>query len=75
MTIATEFGLTVRRLREEKKLSQELLAESAQLNRTYLGEVERGIVMPSLATVFKIARALNIPASQLIQYSEDRIAS
>ena len=45
MTPAIErFGGAVRRLREGHGWSQELLAEKADLNRSYLGEVERGCV-------------------------------
>jgi transcriptional regulator with XRE-family HTH domain len=68
--IAVYFGRVVKRLREEARYSQEVLADKANLNRTYLGEVERGVAVPSLATINKIATALNLSTSQLIALSE-----
>ena len=43
-----DFGVTIRQLREGKGWSQEALAERADLNRSYVGEVERGRVIPSI---------------------------
>lgn len=60
------FGDAVRRLRIERGWSQETLALAAELNRTYLGEIERGDAMPSLASAAKIAAAFGIPLSVLI---------
>jgi transcriptional regulator with XRE-family HTH domain len=68
--IAVYFGRMVKRLREEARYSQEALADKANLNRTYLGEVERGVAVPSLTTINKIAAALNLSTSQLIALSE-----
>lgn len=68
------FGGAVRRLREGRGWSQELLAEKADLNRSYLGEVERGCVMPSLATAAKLAAALCLPLSELLAACERRAA-
>jgi transcriptional regulator with XRE-family HTH domain len=68
--ISVYFGRVVKRLREEARYSQEVLADKANLNRTYLGEVERGVAVPSLATINKIATALNLSTSQLIALSE-----
>lgn len=70
MSIGIYFGRVVKQLREEHRYSQEALADRASLNRTYLGEVERGVAVPSLATIAKIASALNISASELIARSE-----
>lgn len=70
MSIAIHFGRVVKQLREEYRFSQEVLADRASLNRTYLGEVERGVAVPSLATIAKIAGALNLSASELIARSE-----
>lgn len=71
MSIAVYFGRVVKQLREESRYSQEVLADKANLNRTYLGEVERGVAVPSLATINKIATALNLSASQLLALSEN----
>ncbi|MEN0036276.1 MAG: helix-turn-helix transcriptional regulator [Cellvibrio sp.] len=70
MSIAIYFGRVVKQLRDERRYSQEVLADRASLNRTYLGEVERGVAVPSLATINKIANALNLSASELIARSE-----
>ena len=64
--LATRFGRAVRRLREERGWSQEQLAEHADLNRGYVGDLERGRAMPSLATLTKLADALELRPSALI---------
>jgi len=69
-----DFGLAVRHFREHHGWSQELLAEKADLNRSYLGEVERGRVIPSLATAGKLAAALGIPLSGLLAHCEGQAA-
>jgi XRE family transcriptional regulator, regulator of sulfur utilization len=69
-----DFGLAVRHLREDQGWSQEVLAEKADLNRSYLGEVERGQVIPSLATVQKLASALRISLSGLLAHCEQESA-
>ncbi len=66
MSLSIKFGKIVKSLREERGLSQEILADRADLNRSYVGEVERGTAMPSLGTVTKIAKALNISSSNLL---------
>lgn len=70
MSINVYFGRVVKQLRDTRRLSQEALAERADLNRTYLGEVERGVAIPSLATITKIATAFKLSASDLIARSE-----
>lgn len=69
-TLARRFGIAVRRLREVRGLSQERLAARAVLNRSYMGEIERAAVMPSLATAAKLAHALELPLWQLMQRCE-----
>lgn len=64
------FGNAVRTVREQQGFTQERLAEAAKLNRSYLGEIERGLVTPSLVTISKIAEALGMAASVLIGHSE-----
>lgn len=69
--LCDRFGLVVRQLREAHGWSQELLAEKADLNRSYLGEIERGLAMPSLATVAKLAAALGVSLSSLMARYEE----
>lgn len=57
--ILQEFGRRVRNAREARDWSQEDLAEKAQLDRTYVGAVERGERNLSLLSINKLARALN----------------
>lgn len=61
-----QFGGIVKTFREQRRWSQETLAATAGLNRTYLGEVERGSAMPSLATVAKLAEALDLSLAELL---------
>lgn len=68
------FGTAVRHFRDQRGWSQELLAEKADLNRSYLGEVERGRVIPSLATAGKLASALGISLSGLLAHIEQEAA-
>lgn len=69
------FGQAVRRRRERHGWSQEQLAGRADINRSYLGEVERAAVMPSLATAAKLADALELPLSVLIADCEQAPAA
>ena len=64
------FSQVLRQLREERGWSQEQLAERADLNRSYLGEVERGHAIPSLITLAKLAGSLEIRLSSFIARCE-----
>jgi transcriptional regulator with XRE-family HTH domain len=69
-SLERQFGQVIRAARKRNAWSQERLAEAADLNRSYLGEIERGVVSPSLATIHKLALALGSPISALIETSE-----
>lgn len=64
------FGHVVREARRREGWSQERLAEAADLNRSYLGEIERGQVTASLSTAEKIAAALRLRLSALVSLCE-----
>lgn len=66
MNINQRFGKRVKELRQSKKLSQEKLANLAEVDRTYLPEVERGERNISLIVAEKIAHALGTKLSTLI---------
>jgi len=64
--ICTKVGLSIRKLREQKAISQEKLAELADLHRTYIGQVERGEKNLTLRSLERIAKALGVKARELI---------
>ena len=57
------YGLALRQLRNERGLSQEKLALSAGLDRTYVSGVERGERNPSLTNLLKLASTLDVKFS------------
>jgi transcriptional regulator with XRE-family HTH domain len=59
------FGDRVRDLRKQKELSQEALALACDLDRTYIGGVERGERNISLLNIHRIATALGVSAREL----------
>jgi DNA-binding XRE family transcriptional regulator len=61
------FGDRVRELRLQRKLSQEKLAEMAELHRNYVGGVERGERNVSLLNIVKLARGLKVKPTKLIE--------
>ena len=60
------FGQSVRRLRKGKGWSQERLAEETQLDRTYIGGIERGERNVSLINIAELASALRVSLSALL---------
>ncbi len=62
-----QFGENLRRLRRKKGLSQEQLAFDAQLDRSFVGQVERGERNLSLLNILRLAEALEIPPEQLFR--------
>ena len=63
--IKTTFGKRVRKLRTAKGLSQEALALACDLDRTYIGGIERGERNVSLVNIEKIAAGLVVPVREL----------
>ena len=66
MDIVKKFGEKVRKLREEKGLSQEELAFRAGVHRTYIGMIERGEKNITLRNIEKIANALEVRVKELV---------
>lgn len=69
-SIAKRFGVVLRRRREAAGVSQEALAEKAELHRNYVGLLERGKQVPSILVVEKLATALGTTPSSLLKETE-----
>jgi transcriptional regulator with XRE-family HTH domain len=69
MRLGQIFGRNVRRLRRERGLSQEALADEVELAVTYVGQIERGLRNPTLDVVERFALALSIDPIALLQHS------
>jgi transcriptional regulator with XRE-family HTH domain len=60
-------GESVRAKRKSANLTQERLAEKASLSTIFISRVERGKESPSVDSLVKIAKALNVPAHDLLK--------
>ena len=66
MDVRRRVGANVRKFRGEAGVSQEELAFEAGLHRTYVSGVERGVRNPTVTVLERIANALKVPASRLL---------
>ena len=71
MTINKQLGYRIRYLRQQKGMSIEALALEADINRNYLGDLERGMRNPTLIILNKIAEALDIDLPTLFEGIKD----
>lgn len=60
-------GVRLREARQKKRLTQQALAERAGIGVMYLGEIERGIKMPSMKIFVKLVQALDISADYVLR--------
>ncbi len=67
MTIEKAVGQELYFCRTKKGLSQEKLGFEADLHRTYISIIERGLKSPTLNTIFRICEALEIPPEKFVR--------
>lgn len=63
-----KFGENLQKVRKGKGISQEKLAEEIGVHRTYLSLVEKGDRNPSLRTIYRLSKALNVHSSKLLSF-------
>ncbi|CDE89629.1 TPA: XRE family transcriptional regulator [Candidatus Gastranaerophilales bacterium HUM_20] len=68
--IHIKIGLKIKLERAKRKLSQEKLAELADLSKTHVGDIERGTTIPTIETLNRIANALDITLVELVDVSK-----
>ena len=71
--INRKIGIRIKVARFDKKISQEKLAEFADLNKNTIGSIERGEISPSIETLYKIATALDIELHDLVNITKINI--
>lgn len=72
MDLKDAMAVNVRRARQARRLTQEELADRAGLSSRYLGSIERGTASASVTVLGRLADALSIDASELIQSPKRR---
>ncbi len=68
-------GQTIRSLRKEKKLSQDVLSGLAGIARSHLSMIENGSKQANFETIWRIALALNMRPSELVKRMEQELKS
>jgi transcriptional regulator with XRE-family HTH domain len=74
MDLRQTFATNLRRMRHAKGLSQEALAHEAGVNRTYLGNLERGIQYVGLEIIGKLAVVLEVEPAEFLKQPSPRPA-
>src|ERR1035441_10179755 len=67
------FGSRIRSIREAASLSREVVAEKADINANYLGEIERGEKWPSIEIIQRLAGALSVSPSAFLEFEAEEI--
>lgn len=70
MKIQERFGLVIKELRNDRGISQERLALDADIDRTYIGDIEKGTRNVSLEIVEKLCNYFQLPISELFKKTE-----
>ena len=73
MQPAVAFGRVLRRLRQKKGLTQEVLGLEADLRRTFVSILELGQQQPTLTTILKLAKVLEVKPSKILDLVEREI--
>lgn len=68
--ILLKYGHVIRKIRLEKNISQEMLADLSGLHRTYMSDVELGKRNVSLENIDRIAKALEVSISEIFRQIE-----
>lgn len=73
ITVEQAFGEVLRERRKEAQKTQEVVALDAELDRTYISMLERGLRQPTLETILSLSRALGLPAADIVASVESKL--
>jgi transcriptional regulator with XRE-family HTH domain len=73
METKQKFGLVIKELRIQKGVSQERLALDANIDRTYIGHIEKGVRNVSIEIIEKLATYFQMPISELFRIIEEKM--
>ncbi|MBS1681677.1 MAG: helix-turn-helix transcriptional regulator [Bacteroidetes bacterium] len=71
--LKTAFGDALRSLRSKKGFTQQQLADYTGMDRAYISELERGLLLPSIETIFKLAKELKIKPGAMVDEVNQRV--
>ena len=66
-TLLKEFGAYVQRLRQDKMLSQQALADSCEIEKSQVRRIENGQINPTLSTLDVLAKGLGVTVGELLK--------
>lgn len=66
-------GIIVLNLRKQRKISQEELADMIDSNQVYISEIERGMKLPSIKTLYNLAKAFGMTLAEFVAIIEKAI--
>ena len=70
--LRNKFGRKLRRIRRDRDMTQEQLAEAIGVTMEFISRMERGHIGASFETIEKLAKALGVPAGEFFQFPEEK---
>lgn len=70
--LAAKIGLRIRRLRQQKSVTFDAFVDATGLGRGYISELERGLVVPTVGALSRVAAALGVTLADLVIGDSDR---
>lgn len=67
-TILKSFGVRLKELRKEKKLSLRKLSSNCKVDFSKIGQMEKGLINPTLLTMTELAKGLDVDMKKLLDY-------
>ncbi|MFA5249481.1 MAG: helix-turn-helix transcriptional regulator [Candidatus Paceibacterota bacterium] len=66
-TAAQKLGMNLKRIRTEKGISQGSIARMLKIDKAFISNIENGKTNPTLATIERIAAAINVSVDELLR--------